>query len=185
MHMLEELRKVGLEPNHGKFQLYATTEAAAEYARDGGFDWLPRPFHVTDDTTRASIEELEEEAKMTAARAARKGTTRQQKRAAAAAKKKAADAHRQVPVKDRTYGIITCGAAVGSDEWKASYLRAKASEVGRVVQRVTTALMAENARCASISLYMSMQCRIDYFLATHLPSETREMAEIVDAGLCE
>ena len=28
----------------------------------------------------------------------------------------------------------------------------------------------------------SMQCRIDYFLATHLPSETREMAEIVDAA---
>ena len=54
-----------------------------------------------------------------------------------------------------------------------------------MVQRVTTALMAENARCASISLYMSMQCRIDYFLATHLPSETREMAEIVDAALRE
>ena len=60
-----------------------------------------------------------------------------------------------------------------------------AGEVGRVAQWVTTALMAENARCASISLYMSMQCRIDYFLATHLPSETREMGEIVDAALRE
>ena len=169
MHMLEELRKVGLEPNRQKFQLYATTEAAAEYARDGGFDWLPRPFHVTDDTTRASIEKLEEEAKMTAARAVRKGATRQQKRAAAAAKKKAADARRQLPEKDRAYGIITCGAAVGLNEWKASYLRTKAREVGRVVQRVTTALMAEDAQCASISLYLSIQCRINYLLATLLP----------------
>ena len=40
MYMLEELRKVGLEPNRQKFQLYATTEAAAEYARDRGFGWL-------------------------------------------------------------------------------------------------------------------------------------------------
>ena len=68
--MLEELRKVGLEPYRQKFQLYATTEAAAEYARDGGFDWLPRPFHVTDDAARAGIEELEKEAKTAAARAA-------------------------------------------------------------------------------------------------------------------
>ena len=90
-----------------------------------------------------------------------------------------------MPAKDRAYGIITCGAAVGSGEWKASYLRAKAEEVCRVARRVTTALMAEDTRCASISLYLSMQCRIDYFLATHLPSETREMAEIVDAGLRE
>ena len=55
MHMLEELRKVGLEPNRQKIQLYATTEAAAEYSRDGGFGWLPRPFDVTDDTTRAGV----------------------------------------------------------------------------------------------------------------------------------
>ena len=130
MYMLEELRKLGLEPNRQKFQLYATTEAAAEYARDGGFGWLPRPFHETDDTTRAGVEELEKEAKMTAVRAARKGATRQQKRAAAAAKKKAADARSQVPEKDRAYGIITCGSAVGSDEWKASYLRAKVEKAG-------------------------------------------------------
>ena len=53
MYMLEELKKVQLEPNRQKFQLYVTTEAAAEYARDGGFGWLPRPFHVTDDYTRS------------------------------------------------------------------------------------------------------------------------------------
>ena len=45
--------------------------------------------------------------------------------------------------------------------------------------------MVENARCASISLYLSMQCRIDYSLVTHLPSETRETAEIFDAALRE
>ena len=54
-----------------------------------------------------------------------------------------------------------------------------------MAQRVTRALLEEDAQCAQTALYWSLQCRIDYYMAVHLPSETREMAKMVDAGLRE
>ena len=87
------------------------------------------------------------------------------KQLAAAAK----NARREVPEGGRAYGIITCGAAVGSAEWKAHYLREKGKEVCNVAQRVTRALLEEDAQCAQTALYWSLQCRIDYYMAVHLP----------------
>ena len=74
-----------------------------------------------------------------------------------------------MPEGDRAYGIITCGAAVGSAEWTAHYLREKGKEVCNVAQRVTRALLEEDAQCAQTALYWSIQCRIDYYMAVHLP----------------
>ena len=74
-----------------------------------------------------------------------------------------------MPEGDRAYGIITCGAAVGSAEWTAHYLREKGKEVCHVAQRVTRALLEEDAQCAQTALYWSIQCRIDYYMAVHLP----------------
>ena len=74
-------------------------------------------------------------------------------------------ARREVPEGDRAYGIITCGAAVGSAEWTA--LPTGKREGG--VQRVTRALLEEDAQCAQTALYWSIQCRIDYYMAVHLP----------------
>ena len=54
-----------------------------------------------------------------------------------------------------------------------------------MAQRVTRALLEEDAQCAQTALYWSLQCRIDYYMAVHLPSETQEMAKMVDAGLRE
>ena len=51
----------------GKFQFYATTEAAAELAPS----WLPRPYYITDDNLRANIENLENKAAEAKAKAKR------------------------------------------------------------------------------------------------------------------
>ena len=43
--LLSELAKCNLAPNKAKFQLYATSGDATV----GAPEWLPRPFHITDD----------------------------------------------------------------------------------------------------------------------------------------
>ena len=45
-------------PNKGKFQFYATTEAAAEKAPS----WLPRPSRITNDNLTANTKNLENKA---------------------------------------------------------------------------------------------------------------------------
>jgi len=67
--LLSELAKCNLAPSKSKFQLYATSaEAAAEAP-----GWLPRPFRITDDELRESVEKLDAEA-TTAATAAKRAT---------------------------------------------------------------------------------------------------------------
>ena len=45
------------------------------------------------------------------------------------------------------------------------------------------AFAGESAHCASTAIYYSPQCRAEYLLGTHLPSETRALATKVDKAL--
>ena len=85
-YLLDELKKVGLEPNLKKFQAYATPPAAAVPP------WLKRPFYITCPVLRAEVEDAKQAAKLAAA-AVKKARDEEKKAATAAAKAaaKAAD----------------------------------------------------------------------------------------------
>ena len=57
-----------------------------------------------------------------------------------------------------------------------------AAEPG-VIASVVDHLSDESAHCASTAIYYSLQCRVEYLLGTHLPSETRGLANKVDEAL--
>ena len=97
----------------------------------------------------------------------------------------------RIPDNYRSFGVITCGAALGDKEYVAAFLDAQAerlcndqdSETPGVIPKVTEALADESAQCASTAIYYSLQCRADFLLGTHLPSETRTLAAKVDDAL--
>ena len=186
--LLSELAKCNLAPNKSKFQLYATSaEAAAEAP-----GWLPRPFHITDDELRESVEKLDAEA-TTAATAAKRATPTHRAFAellAEHAKIAAKETRSAVPEEHRSYGVTTCGAALGDKAYIAAFLDLQARRLSNdidsmssgVILQVIDDLARESAQCASVALYYSLQCRADYLLGTHLPSETRDLTERVDAS---
>ena len=96
-----------------------------------------------------------------------------------------------VPEEHRSYGVTTCGAALGDKAYIAAFLDLQARRLSNdidsmssgVILQVIDDLARESAQCASVALYYSLQCRADYLLGTHLPSETRNLAERVDASL--
>jgi hypothetical protein len=61
-YLLDELKKVGLEPNLSKFQAYATSPAAAAVPL-----WLNRPSYITCPVLRAEAEDAVEAAEEAAA----------------------------------------------------------------------------------------------------------------------
>ena len=69
-YLLDELKKVGLEPNLKKFQAYATPSAAAAVP-----SWLKRPFYTSYPLWRADVEtaNVESDVAEAAASAARDG----------------------------------------------------------------------------------------------------------------
>ena len=89
-----------------------------------------------------------------------------------------------IPDNYRSFGVITCGAALGDKEYVAAFLDAQTerlcndhdSETPGVIPKVTEALADESAQCASTAIYFSLQCRADFLLGTHLPLETRTLA---------
>mmetsp|Transcript_44298 Transcript_44298/g.56727 ORF Transcript_44298/g.56727 Transcript_44298/m.56727 type:complete len:604 (+) Transcript_44298:1667-3478(+) len=94
----------------------------------------------------------------------------------------------------KAYGIIVCGAAIGDDEFVRAYLNEKGdklcgytAEDGSHVQgsldKLITPMAELDAHSAACSMFYSAQCRLDYHLATHLPSQTRELAERMDQCL--
>ena len=187
--LLSELAKCNLAPNKSKFQLFATSEDAAV----GAPEWLPRPFHITDDEIRENVGKLDAEATAAAAAAKRASSTHQAHADAVAAQAKSAatDARNSVPEEHRSYGVTTCGAALGDKAFVAAFLDAQADRLCNdidstspgVILKVTNDLAEESAHCASVALYYSLQCRVEYLLGTHLPSETRTLADRVDAAL--
>jgi len=187
--LLNELAKCNLAPNKSKFQLYATSAEAAEEAPG----WLPRPFRITDDELRERVEKLDTEATTTAA-AAKRATPAHRAFAEAVAEQAkiaAKETRSAVPEEHRSYGVTTCGAALGDKAYVAAFLDLQARRLTNdidsmspgVIPQVTDDLARESSQCASVALYYSLQCRADYLLGTHLPSETRDLTERVDASL--
>ena len=187
--LIEQLAQLRLKPNKKKFQLYATTQRAAEQAPG----WLPRPFHITDPDRRAAVAGLEAEAAAAAtnARGAPPGQRESAEAAAAKAKEEAAAARADVPNECRAYGVITCGAALGDAPYIAAFLEDAANHLCNdidaaepgVIASVVDNLADESAHCASTAIYYSLQSRVEYLLGTHLPSETRDLANKVDGAL--
>ena len=91
------------------------------------------------------------------------------------------------PPESRSYGLITCGAAVGARDFQLAYLEGEArrlcAEASGTIPRVVDHLLLESAHAASIALYLSLQCRIDYLCQTHLPSLTKALVQRVDEAL--
>ena len=187
--LLEQLAELDLKPNKSKFQFYATTERAAERAPS----WLPRPFYITDPDRRAAVDDLEAKAAAAAnnARSAPPGERESAEAAAAKAKEEAEAARADVPNECRAHGVITCGAALGDAPFIAAFLEDAANHLCNdidaaepgVIASVVDHLSNESAHCASTAIYYSLQCRVDYLLGTHLPSETRGLADKVDEAL--
>ena len=85
-----------------------------------------------------------------------------------------------------SHGIWICGAAVGDDD----YIEAKLEEAERelcgeegTIMRLTSILAERDAHVAHTSLLYSLQCRADFLLATHLPSQTSKLASSIDEAL--
>jgi hypothetical protein len=93
-YLLDELKKVGLEPNLKKFQAYATPPAAAAVP-----PWLKRPSYITCPVLRAEVEDTKKAAKEAAAAVKKaRGDEKEAATAAAEAAAKAADnAMKSVP----------------------------------------------------------------------------------------
>ena len=96
-----------------------------------------------------------------------------------------------MPEDERAYGLTVCGAAIGEDEFVAAFLRGKEVELcgdatkgtEGTISSVSSTLAARDAHVASVAIYYSLQTRVDYLLATHLPRQTRGLAKAVDRAL--
>ena len=99
----------------------------------------------------------------------------------------AADYLKGVPEDQRAYGIISAGAALGDDEYVQMYLREKGDELcaegGGIIDRIAAGLASKSEQAANVASVLSLQERINYLAGTHLPSETMELRQMVDAAL--
>ena len=97
----------------------------------------------------------------------------------------------QVPEYQRSYGFVTCGAACGEDGFIADFLHGKQVELcgssdasgSGTIATTVAAFVQSSAQCATTVLNLSLQARIDFLLATHLPSQTRQLVEATDVSL--
>ena len=179
-HLLDELKKVGLEPHLKKFQAYATPSAAAAVPT-----WLKRPFYITCPMWRADVETANAEADE--AEAAAKAARDDDKAEAVAAAKTAAEAAAEVldsvPEEHKTYGVKVCGSALGDKDFELAFLGEQQAKIVGAIESVSTKLAVNSAHAASTAIYYSLQCRADFLLETHLPSLTRDLAVAVDGAL--
>ena len=82
-------------------------------------------------------------------------------------------------------------AAIGDDAFFSDFLdNAQRSLCGDPatgapgsIVKTSTARALDSAHAASAAIRYSLQQRVNYILSTHLPSETRHLAEAVDAAL--
>ena len=188
--MLDELAKLDLEPNKGKFQAYLVH---ADPRAHNYPTWLKRPFVITCPIKRAQVTEAMAEASDTKTAANRAGPSEKAaaEATARAAAQRAEAMNDAVPEEDRAYGITVCGAALGDDAYIEHFLPSKQIEICGDIERaspgtiisVTSALAEASAHAASTAIYYSLQCRIDYLLETHLPAHTRQLARAVAQAL--
>jgi hypothetical protein len=178
--LLEQLRKVGLEPNLKKFQAYTTHPEACALP-----PWLPRTFLITCPIDKANVASAEAAAEAAAAAAKNSTNTNREElhQEAEAARKAAEDARARVPENHKAYGVVICGAALGDQNFEEEFLKEKTEEVVKQIELVTEKLAQESAHCLSAAIYYSLQARVDFLLETHLPSLTRELAQQVDVSL--
>jgi len=179
-HLLENLKEVNLDSVPTKFQCY-TVNTDPSTIPPG----IPRPFHITDPVLRAQVCE-KEAAAAAAEEAARSASTHEKESAeqeAKTAKATAIDARKAVPEELRAYGIVTCGAAVGDDEFVTNFLHQETDRITSRIRDTATSLTAESAQAGQYALRLSLQNRADHLLATHLPKQTRDLAKRVEETL--
>ena len=192
--LLAELKRIAkLKPNRKKFQAYTPTPEAYNAALAPGQQWLKRPFVITDPETRDQVKAAEDLARGMSA-AARVATP--ELRAAAEAEARslataASEMREGTPEGHRAYGIIGCGAAVGDDAFIADFLLRKQlelcgnTETGEpgTIKSVTENLAVRSAQCAHAAIFYSLQSRVDYLVAVHLPEHTQQLAAATDEAL--
>ena len=96
-----------------------------------------------------------------------------------------------MPDECRAHGVITCGAALGDAPFIAAFLEDAANHLCNdidaaapgVIASVVDHLTDESAHSASTAIYYLLQCRVEYLLGIHLPSETRCLANKVHEAL--
>ena len=92
-----------------------------------------------------------------------------------------------MPEDQRAYGIISVAAALGDDDYVQMYLREKGDELcaegDGIIDRIATGLANKSEQAANVASVLSLQERINYLAGTHLPSETMELRQMVDAAL--
>ena len=192
--LLAELKRIAkLKPNRKKFQAYTPTPEAYNAALAPGQQWLKRPFVITDPETRDRVKAADDLARGMAA-AARVAPP--ELRAAAEAEARslataASEMREGTPEGHRAYGIIGCGAAVGDDAFIADFLLRKQlelcgnTETGEpgTIKSVTENLAVRSAQCAHVAIFYSLQSRVDYLVAVHLPEHTQQLAAATDEAL--
>ena len=162
--LLTELQNAGLEPQMKKFQCLASNEEARSKIPSD----IRQPFVISDPIERARFVERMQ---------------------SGMAKETAEDL---IPPGAKAYGIWICGTAIGSDDYVETKLReiqddlfgtedeqADTPNEGKLLSLVRRISNIDPHAAHSVTLY-SIQNRIDYVLATHLPSQTRDLATACD-----
>ena len=128
--------------------------------------WLRRTFKITNDETKAGYDDIMDQidaAKLAVKRAA--GTDDEQTATAElqAKKQAAADYLHGVPEDQRTYGIISVGAALGDDDYVQMYLREKGDELcaegDGIIDRIATGLANKSEQVANVASVLSLRSR--------------------------
>ena len=91
-----------------------------------------------------------------------------------------------------SYGVVICGAALGDDDFVSSFINSKEEELcGQepvegeerkigTLENTLSSIVSINAQAGAYAMLLSIQCRGDYILATHRPSQTRRFALALD-----
>ena len=146
---------------------------------------------VADSVARARVKPTEVEAPAAAEAAAAASAENAAAAAATAAEanEAAAETRRGVPRSARAHGVWICGAALGS----GGYVKAKLNEAqirlcgqgdsdGALLTTLSE-LSDADSHAAHSAIHYSLQSRDSYLLETHLPDQTRDLAEAADAVL--
>ena len=140
--------------------------------------WLRRTFKITDEVTRARYDDIMkqiDEAKVAVKRAAGTSDLQTATEELQELEQAAEDYLSKVPEDQRTYGIISVGAALGDDEYVQMYLQEKGDELcaegDGIIDRIATGLASKSEQAANVASVLSLQERINYLAGTHMPSE--------------
>ena len=153
--------------------------------------WLECGYIITDPILKKEVDQAEALAEVALLEAKMAPPADKVKADLALAQFEMAKAARSaVPEDKKAYGAISCGAAIGDafisdflDNAQRSLCGDPATGAPGIIVKTSTALAQGSAHAASAAIRCSLQQRVDYILSTPLPSETRHLAEAVDAAL--